>query len=213
MLGFRKLGQRHTENLGSDIDEAKFAAGADSEGTRAAKTAQGLEVECSNTSLTDAIEQKNVNAAVIADLAKSHPETTEVTASTDARTFAEKRLALMLEEACVGRTTVQNSLVQLQAGFVRRCEMCYAIAKQGMMVNGFPAAVTTTPMMGFFTMKDSTVEVGLVMLVGSQKPAKGVYPLAIPLGQHCSPSSSKGVSRRRGIAELSGERGGDYADD
>jgi scyllo-inositol 2-dehydrogenase (NAD+) len=130
VLGVGTLGRRHAENLRSRIPEADLIAVADADAMCAARVAGELGIVRHYDCLGNMLEQKDIQAVVIAAPSNFHAEAIETAAGAGKHVFCEKPLALTFETADAALAAVRQAGVQLQIGFMRRYDPGYAAAKQ-----------------------------------------------------------------------------------
>lgn len=130
VVGVGTLGKRHAENLRGAVFGAQLVAVADSDGRRASQVASELEVEHCYDNIAALVENKDVQAVVIASPSKYHAQAIQVAAQAGKHVFCEKPLALTLEDADAALNSVAKAGVQFQIGFMRRYDPAYASARK-----------------------------------------------------------------------------------
>jgi predicted dehydrogenase len=128
VLGVGEMGRRHAENLRRNVPEAHLIAIADVSEQRARQTAHELEIERSYNSLEAMLENKEIEAILIATPDKFHANAVSVTARAGRDILCEKPLALNLADAHAALEAVSQSGKRLQVGFMRRYDPAYAAA-------------------------------------------------------------------------------------
>jgi predicted dehydrogenase len=122
------MGKRHAENLRRRVPEARLIAIADASEDRARQVAAELEVERSYGSLEALLENKDVEAVLIATPDKFHAQAIEIAARAGKDILCEKPLALNLADAHAALAAVAKAGRRLQIGFMRRYDPAYAAA-------------------------------------------------------------------------------------
>jgi inositol 2-dehydrogenase len=128
VLGVGEMGKRHAENLRHLVPQARLVAVADVAASRARQVAAELEIEHSFGSLEEMLENRDVDAVVIATPDKFHPQAIRVAAAAGKDILCEKPLALNLDDAHAALDAVARAGVRLQIGFMRRYDPAYAAA-------------------------------------------------------------------------------------
>jgi inositol 2-dehydrogenase len=128
VVGIGEMGRRHAENLRRNVPEARLVAVADVSETRARQTATELEIDRSYNSLEAMLENKEIDAVLIATPDKFHAEAVEMVARAGKDILCEKPLALNLADAQAAIAAVSKSGTRLQVGFMRRYDPAYAAA-------------------------------------------------------------------------------------
>ena len=128
VLGIGEMGKRHAENLRRNVPEASLIAVADVFEDRARQTAAELEIDHFYNSLDAMLENKDVEAVLIATPDKFHAEAVVKAAAAGKDILCEKPLALNLEDAQMALTAVSKAGTRLQVGFMRRYDPAYAAA-------------------------------------------------------------------------------------
>ncbi|MGA8272599.1 MAG: Gfo/Idh/MocA family oxidoreductase [Candidatus Sulfotelmatobacter sp.] len=130
VVGVGEMGKRHAENLRRNVPQARLIAVADVSEERARQTANELEVEHSYSSLEAMLENKQIDAVVIATPDKFHAKAVELAAQHGKDILCEKPLALNLSDARAAIAAVSQAGKRLQVGFMRRYDPAYAVAMQ-----------------------------------------------------------------------------------
>ncbi|MGA7920582.1 MAG: Gfo/Idh/MocA family oxidoreductase [Candidatus Acidiferrales bacterium] len=128
VLGVGEMGRRHAENLRRNVPEARLIAIADVSEERARQTAAELEVERHYNSLEAMLENKEIEAVLIATPDKFHANAIGTIARAGRDMLCEKPLALNLSDARAALEAVLKSRSRLQVGFMRRYDPAYAAA-------------------------------------------------------------------------------------
>ena len=128
VVGIGEMGRRHAENLRRNVPEARLIAVADVSETRARQTAVELEIDRSYNNLEAMLENKEVDAVLIATPDKFHAVGIEMAARAGKDILCEKPLALNLADAQAAIAAVAGAGRRLQVGFMRRYDPAYAAA-------------------------------------------------------------------------------------
>ena len=99
VLGVGEMGKRHAENVRRLVPEARLMAIADVAAQRAKQVADELEIEHAYGSLEEMVQNKDIDAVVIATPDKFHAQSIRVAAAAGKDILCEKPLALTLEDA------------------------------------------------------------------------------------------------------------------
>lgn len=130
VVGIGEMGKRHAENLRRNVPEARLVAIADVSADRARQTAAELEVEHFYSSLEAMLEDKDIQAVVIATPDKFHAHAVELAARAGKDILCEKPLALTMSDARSALAAVAAAGTRMQIGFMRRYDPAYAAAMQ-----------------------------------------------------------------------------------
>jgi len=128
VLGVGEMGKRHAENLRRLVPHAQLVAVADVDGGRAKKVAAELEIEHSYASLEAMLENKDIQAILIATPDKFHAGAVKTTAQAGKDILCEKPLGVDLKSAKDALQAVADAGVRLQVGFMRRYDPAYVAA-------------------------------------------------------------------------------------
>lgn len=128
VVGVGEMGKRHAENLRRRVPGARLIAIADAAEDRARQVAAELEVERSYGSLEAMLENKDVEAVLIATPDKFHAQAIQIAARAGRDILCEKPLALNLADAHAALAAVSKAGRRLQIGFMRRYDPAYAAA-------------------------------------------------------------------------------------
>ncbi len=99
VLGVGEMGKRHAENLRRLVPEARLVAIADIAAQRAKQVAEELEIDRAYGTLEELLQDKQVDAVVIATPDKFHAQSIRLAAAAGKDILCEKPLALTLEDA------------------------------------------------------------------------------------------------------------------
>src|SRR5271163_970291 len=130
VLGVGDMGKRHGENLRRLVPNAQLIAVADVDAARAAQVAAELEIEHSYPSLDAMLENRDIQAVVIASPDKFHAEAVQAAARAGKDILCEKPLGLSRESAEETLRAVADAGVRLQVGFMRRYDPAYLAASK-----------------------------------------------------------------------------------
>jgi inositol 2-dehydrogenase len=128
VVGVGEMGKRHAENLRRLVPEARLIAVADAVAPRAKQVAEELEVEHSFGSLEEMVQQKDIEAVLIATPDKFHAQGILIAAAAGKDILCEKPIATDLDDAHAAIKEVARKGVRLQIGFMRRYDPAYAAA-------------------------------------------------------------------------------------
>jgi inositol 2-dehydrogenase len=128
LLGVGEMGRRHADNLRRNVPEARLVAIADVAHERARQVAAELEIDHSYNSLEAMLENKDIEAVLIATPDKFHASAVITAARAGKDILCEKPLALNLAEAHAALHEVSKAKRRLQVGFMRRYDPPYVAA-------------------------------------------------------------------------------------
>ena len=128
VLGVGEMGKRHAENIRRLVPEAGLVAIADAAADRARQVAEELEIEHAYGSLEAMLENKDIQAVLIATPDKFHAQAIEIAARAGKDILCEKPIALNIADARAALEAVSKAHVRLQIGFMRRYDPAYAAA-------------------------------------------------------------------------------------
>ena len=128
VLGVGDMGKRHAENLRRLVPSANLIAVADVATARAKQVAEELEISKSFASLEAMLEDKEIQAVLIAAPDKFHAQSIIRAAKAGKDILCEKPIALSMNDAYAALDAVAKAGVQLQIGFMRRYDPAYAAA-------------------------------------------------------------------------------------
>ena len=128
VLGVGEMGKRHAENLRRLVPAARLIAIADVSEARAREVAAEYEIERSYGSLDAMLENKEIEAVVIATPDKFHAQAVVSAARAGKDILCEKPLALTVADAQAAIEAVSKAGRRLQIGFMRRYDPAYASA-------------------------------------------------------------------------------------
>jgi inositol 2-dehydrogenase len=130
VLGVGDMGKRHAENLRRLVPGAQLIAVADIDAARAGQVAEELEIQHSYPSLDAMLENRDIQAVLIASPDKFHAEAVAAAARAGKDILCEKPLGLTLESARDALQAVADAGVRLQLGFMRRYDPAYLAARK-----------------------------------------------------------------------------------
>jgi len=130
VLGVGEMGKRHAENVRRLVPEARLIAIADVAAERARQVAGELEIDHAYSSLEEMVQNKDIDAVLIATPDKFHAQSIRVAAAAGKDILCEKPLALKLQDAHAALEEVTRARVRLQIGFMRHYDPAYAAAKK-----------------------------------------------------------------------------------
>jgi scyllo-inositol 2-dehydrogenase (NAD+) len=130
VLGVGEMGKRHAENLRRLVPQARLVAVADVAVNRARQVAEELEIDHAYPNLEEMLQNKDIQAVLIASPDKFHAQAIRLAASAGKDILCEKPVALTLEEANDALREVSKARVRLQVGFMRHYDPAYAAAKK-----------------------------------------------------------------------------------
>jgi scyllo-inositol 2-dehydrogenase (NAD+) len=130
VVGVGEMGKRHAENLRRLVPEARLVAIADVAAQRAKQVAEELEIDRAYGTLEELLQDKQVDAVVIATPDKFHAQSIRVSAAAGKDILCEKPLALTLLDAQAALAEVSRARVRLQVGFMRHYDPAYVSAKK-----------------------------------------------------------------------------------
>ncbi|HTV60879.1 MAG TPA: Gfo/Idh/MocA family oxidoreductase [Verrucomicrobiae bacterium] len=128
VLGVGEMGKRHAENLRRQAPEARLIGVADVAAERARQVADELEIDHAYGSLEAMLENKDIEAVLIATPDKFHAQAVISAAREGRAILCEKPLALNLGDGHAALEAVAKAKVPLQIGFMRRYDPAYAAA-------------------------------------------------------------------------------------
>jgi len=128
LLGVGEMGRRHADNLRRNVPEARLVAIADVAHERARLVAAELEIDHSYNSLEAMLENKDIEAVLIATPDKFHASAVITAARAGKDILCEKPLALNLADAHAALHEVSKARRRLQVGFMRRYDPPYVAA-------------------------------------------------------------------------------------
>lgn len=128
VVGVGEMGRRHAENLRRNVSNATLVAIADVSHDRARQAAAELEIDHFYGTIDAMLENKDVEAVLIATPDKFHAPAVVAAARAGRDILCEKPLALTMADAKAALDAVAQAGVRLQMGFMRRYDPPYAAA-------------------------------------------------------------------------------------
>jgi predicted dehydrogenase len=128
VVGVGEMGRRHAENVRRYVPNARLVAIADVAHDRAKQAANELEIDLAYGSLDAMLENKDVEAVLIATPDKFHSPAVVSAARAGKHILCEKPLGLGLAEAKSAADAVAKAGVHMQMGFMRRYDPPYVAA-------------------------------------------------------------------------------------
>lgn len=128
--GVGAMGARHAANLRRHIPGAELVAVADADRARAKAVAEELEISTACGSIDELVQQKDVQAVVIASPGKFHSSDVAAAARAGKHVFSEKPLGLNLADLDAALAEVARAKVLFQVGHMRRYDPAYADASK-----------------------------------------------------------------------------------
>jgi len=130
VIGAGRLGRVYVRDLAGRIPETRLVAVADTASTLAKDIADEFDIPRHYTDPLALIDDKGVDAIVIATPTHVHRELVIACAASKKPTFCEKPPALSIGEIADMKTAIARSGVFFQMGFMRRFDPGYAAAKR-----------------------------------------------------------------------------------
>jgi predicted dehydrogenase len=130
VLGVGEMGKQHATNLRHLVPHAQLVAIADVDGARAGKVAEELEIEHSYPSLDAMLENKDIQAVLIATPDNFHAAAVEAAARAGKDILCEKPLGVSIESAQNALKAVAKAGVRLQVGFMRHYDPAHVAASK-----------------------------------------------------------------------------------
>jgi inositol 2-dehydrogenase len=128
VVGVGEMGRRHAENLRRNVPNAKLVAIADVSAERGQRAAAELEIDHYYGTIDAMLENKDVEAILIATPDRFHAPAVVAAARAGRDILCEKPLALTMADAKAALDAVAQAGVRLQMGFMRRYDPSYAAA-------------------------------------------------------------------------------------
>jgi myo-inositol 2-dehydrogenase/D-chiro-inositol 1-dehydrogenase/scyllo-inositol 2-dehydrogenase (NAD+) len=131
VVGMGRAGTLHAKNLLDQIPQSELIAVVDSVPSQLQNAMSELKGKARGfTSLTEALEKVDFDAAIIATSTFAHAGLIEEAARGGKHIFCEKPLAVTLEECARVIEVVKSSNMKFQIGFVRRYDSAFQEAKR-----------------------------------------------------------------------------------
>ncbi|MFQ5928488.1 MAG: Gfo/Idh/MocA family oxidoreductase [Acidobacteriota bacterium] len=130
LLGVGRLGRIYARYLSTVISHSRLIGVADKDAELAKQVADELDIEHSYAEPLALLDERQVDAVVIATPTHTHRELVEAAIAREKAVFCEKPLSLSLDESLAMKQTVERSGAFFQMGFMRRFDRGYMAAKQ-----------------------------------------------------------------------------------
>lgn len=130
LIGLGRMGNVYARDLARTIPHAQLVAVADVDAALARTRADEFEVRGCYANSHALLEDRNVEAVVIATPTRTHCELVVAAAESGKAIFCEKPLSLALNDALEAKQTVARTGAFFQMGFMRRFDKGYAMAKR-----------------------------------------------------------------------------------
>jgi len=130
LIGAGRMGGTFAHHLAFTVTDADFAAVADSNAETARQVAARYGVKKYFNDYRALLDQKDIEAVVIASPTGTHAEVIKAAAAAGKHIFSEKPLALTLKDCDEALAAVEKVRVKLQVGFMRHYDPAYVAAKQ-----------------------------------------------------------------------------------
>ncbi len=130
LIGAGRAGMIHAENFRASVPGACIAAICDPVEDAARNAAQKLEVDRWYTDYHDIMEDKTIDAVIIATPTKYHCEIAVAAADSGKHILCEKPMAMTVEECNIMNAAAEKNGVILQIAFMRRFDASFIAAKK-----------------------------------------------------------------------------------
>ncbi|HET9261854.1 MAG TPA: Gfo/Idh/MocA family oxidoreductase [Vicinamibacterales bacterium] len=130
LIGLGRLGRVYARDLATRIPETRLVAVSDVNKALAAEIAEEFDVSGAYESPSDLIQDRTVDAVVVASPTHTHREIVVAAVERRKATFCEKPLALSLQESRQIQDAVSRSGAFFQMGFMRRFDPGYVAGKR-----------------------------------------------------------------------------------
>jgi inositol 2-dehydrogenase len=130
LIGLGRMGRVYAQDLARGIPETRLVAVADVDPAAVAAVTRDQGVLRGTTDPLALLDDKNVDAVVIATPTRTHQDLVLAAAARGKPTFCEKPPALSLAETQAMKEAVTRSGIFFQMGFMRRFDPGYAAAKR-----------------------------------------------------------------------------------
>jgi scyllo-inositol 2-dehydrogenase (NAD+) len=130
LIGLGRMGRIYVEALTSRIPRAELVAVADIDREAASKVAASHSIEYWFDNYQDLLKIEAIRGVVIAASTSVHTEIIVGAAEAGKDIFCEKPVALTLKETDIALKAVEKTKVKFQAGFMRRFDGGYMVAKK-----------------------------------------------------------------------------------
>lgn len=130
LIGLGRMGRIYAESLAFQIPRAELVAVADINREAAKKIAASYSIKHWFENYEDLLKIEDIRGVVIAASTSIHTKIIASAAKAGKAIFCEKPVALTLEETDIALKAVKKAKVKFQAGFMRRFDRGYALAKK-----------------------------------------------------------------------------------
>ena len=130
LIGAGRMGKVYAHTLAFSIAEADLCAVADPNEQNACETASRFGIKSCFSDYRRLLEQKDIEAVVIASSTYTHVEIVKAAAAAGKQIFCEKPLAMTLQGCDEAIDAARQAGVRLMVGFMRRFDPPYRMAKQ-----------------------------------------------------------------------------------
>jgi inositol 2-dehydrogenase len=130
VIGLGRMGQVYARHLAGRIPQAKIVAIADALEERGRAFADELGVEAWSTDYRDVLANPEIKAVFVISPTSTHREVVIAAAEAGKAIFCEKPVALTLADTDAMLAAIAKKGVMFQAGFMRRFDAGYLVAKK-----------------------------------------------------------------------------------
>lgn len=130
LIGAGRAGMIHAKNFKSKVSNAKMVAVVDTVEETAKKAAKELEVSAFYLDYKKALNDKSVDAVIVASPTKYHRDIVVDAAKAGKHILCEKPMAMNVEECKEMIKAADENEVKLQIGFMRRFDESFMQAKE-----------------------------------------------------------------------------------
>jgi len=130
LIGAGRMGKVYANTLAFSIAEADLSAVVDPNEQNACETAARYGIKSCFSDYRRLLEQKDIEAVVIASSTYTHVEIVKAAAAAGKQIFCEKPLAMTLQGCDEAIDAAKQAGVRLMVGFMRRFDPPYRMAKQ-----------------------------------------------------------------------------------
>ncbi len=130
LIGAGRMGMVYAHTLAFSVAEVDLVAIADADGQRAQEVAARYGAQHFYASHEALLEQKDIQAVVIASPTGTHVDVVKAAAAAGKEIYCEKPLAMTLPGCDEAIAAAQRAGVRLMVGFMRRFDAAYMLAKQ-----------------------------------------------------------------------------------
>ncbi|MDO4587353.1 MAG: Gfo/Idh/MocA family oxidoreductase [Planctomycetia bacterium] len=130
LIGAGRAGMIHARNYHERITNADILCVVDAVEDAAAKAAQELEAESFGTDYRNVLDNKNIDAVVVAAPTNLHKQIVLDFANAGKRIFCEKPMGVTVAECDEMINCCKNNNVLLQIGFMRRHDESFLMARE-----------------------------------------------------------------------------------